>query len=280
MKIVQLRGGLGNQMFQYAFGQLLGKETQYDASWFEYTKKNLKVTHRNYELNFFNIQPKILTKKQMRKYKKNNKLLFFFGVETRLRKIIETPLNIYNPNFLNEEEGLFEGYFQCAQYYEPIRAKLLKDFVPKNEMSIKNKEILEQIQSTNSVSLHVRRGDYLKLQHIHGLCDIVYYEKAIEHISNHIKEPHFFLFSDDIDWVKENLKINYPYTVIDINHNDNSPWDIWLMKHCKHNIIANSSFSWWGAWLNENPNKIVIAPKKWTTDGEKTDIIPTIWKRI
>ncbi len=278
MKIVKLVGGLGNQMFQYAFGQLLGKETQYDASWFEYSKNNLNVTQRNYELDFFNIQPKRLTKKQARKYKKNNKLLFFFGVETRLRKIIEKPLNIYNPNLLNEKEGVFEGYFQCAQYYEPIREKLLKDFVPKNKISIENQKILEQIQSTNSVSLHVRRGDYLKLQHIHGLCDISYYEKAINYVSKRIENTHFFLFSDDIEWVIENLKINHPYTVVDINHDDKNPWDMWLMKHCKHNIIANSSFSWWGAWLNENPNKIVIAPKEWKANEKTLDIIPHNWK--
>ncbi len=279
MKIVKLLGGLGNQMFQYAFGQLLENDVYYDLSWFEYSKNSKNVTHRNYELDFFDIQIKKLTRKQAKKYKKDNKFLSLFGVKTCLRKIIEHPTNIYNPNLLKEKEGIFEGFFQCAQYYEPIREKLLKDFIPKNEINLENKKILEQILSTNSVSLHVRRGDYLKLQNIHGLCDVSYYEKAIEHISNHTKEPHFFLFSDDIEWVKENLKMSYPYTIVDINHGDKSPWDMWLMKHCKHNIIANSSFSWWGAWLNENPNKIVIAPQKWTVNNN-TDIIPSNWERI
>ena len=272
-------GGLGNQMFQYAFGQLLEKGIKYDTSWFEYSKNSKNVTPRDYELDFFNVHLKKLSKRQTKRYKKNNKLLFFFGIETRLKKIIENPENIYNPNLLKEKEGIFEGYFQCAQYYEPIREQLLKDFIPKNEISSGNKKILEQILSTNSVSLHVRRGDYVKLQHIHGLCNITYYEKAIEFISNKVKNPHFFLFSDDIEWVKENLKINHPYTIVDINHGDKSPWDMWLMKHCKHNIIANSSFSWWGAWLNENPNKIVIAPQKWTVNNN-TDIIPSNWERF
>ena len=280
MNIVELIGGIGNQMFQYAFGQLLEEDIFYDLSWFEYSKKSKNVTQRNYELDFFDIQIKKLTRKEAKKYKKNNKLLLLFGIKTKHKKIIEKPFNVYNPELLKISKGIFEGYFQCAQYVEPIRKQLLKDFTPRNKINLENKKVLEQILSTNSVSLHVRRGDYVKLQHIHGLCDILYYEKSIEFISKKIKNPHFFLFSDDIEWVKENLKINYPYTIVDINSGSNSPWDIWLMKHCKHNIIANSSFSWWGAWLNENPEKIVIAPQNWTIDNNNTDIIPTNWERI
>ena len=280
MKIVKLMGGLGNQMFQYAFGQLLGQEVYYDLSWFEYSKNSKNVTHRNYELDFFDIQIKKLTRKQAKKYKKDNKLLSFLGIKTSLKKINESSVDTYNLNILNEKEGVFEGFFQRTQYVEPIREQLLKDFTPINEINLENKKVLEQILSTNSVSLHVRRGDYVKLQHIHGLCDILYYEKSIEFISKKIKNPHFFLFSDDIEWVKENLKINYPYTIVDINNGDKSPWDMWLMKHCKHNIIANSSFSWWGAWLNENSEKIVIAPQNWTIDNNNTDIIPTNWEKF
>ena len=280
MKIVKIMGGLGNQMFQYAFGQLLGKDVCYDLSWFEYSKNSKNVTHRNYELDFFDIQIKKLTKKQAKKYKKNNKLLSLLGIKTSLKKINESPAGVYNPKLLNEKEGVFEGFFQCAQYYEPIREQLLKDFTPVVKISNDNQKILELIHQNNSVSLHVRRGDYLNLQHIHGLCDLSYYEKAIDYIAQHIEHPYFFLFSDDIEWVKENLKINHPYTIVNINSGSNSPWDIWLMKHCKHNIIANSSFSWWGAWLNENTEKIVIAPQKWNVTNTSTDIIPQEWKRI
>ena len=280
MKIVKLSGGLGNQMFQYAFGQALGNETVYESSWFEKTKGNSDITQRSFELNFFKCTPHILEPNDFKKLKKNNKFLILFGIKTKHKKITEKPFNVYNPKLLKITKGIFEGYFQCAQYYDSVREQLLKDFTPRAKINEDNQKILELIQKTNSVSLHVRRGDYLKLQHIHGLCDISYYEKAIDYIALHTVNPHFFLFSDDIKWVKENLKINHPFTVVNINSGKNSPWDMWLMKNCKHNIIANSSFSWWGAWLNENPQKIVIAPQKWTTSNTSTDIIPHEWKRI
>ena len=141
-------------------------------------------------------------------------------------------------------------------------------------------KILDLIHETNSVSLHVRRGDYVKLQHIHGLCDLDYYAHAIRFITEHLTNPHFFIFSDDIQWVTNNLKIGFSHTFVDINHGHDSAWDMWLMANCKHNIIANSSFSWWGAWLNQNPNKIVVAPAQWFADGQQTDIISDDWTKI
>ncbi|MDD3437516.1 MAG: alpha-1,2-fucosyltransferase, partial [Candidatus Gastranaerophilales bacterium] len=113
----------------------------------------------------------------------------------------------------------------------------------------------------------------------HGTCSIDYSTKAIKYICKYVKNPHFFIFSDDINWVIENLKIEYPFTVVDFNQN--SDWfDLNLMKNCKHNIVANSSFSWWGAWLNENPDKIVIAPRKWTLQNTNNDIIPKEWIKL
>ena len=142
--------------------------------------------------------------------------------------------------------------------------------------------MLAQIDKVNAVSLHVRRGDYLlaKNMSVLGVCGLDYYKKAIEYVAKNVKNPYFFLFSDDIPWVEENLKINYPYEIVDINNGKNSFYDLWLMKNCKHNIIANSSFSWWGAWLNENPNKIVVAPKKWMNTIKKVEVCPKDWIRI
>ena len=279
MKIVKLMGGLGNQMFQYAFGKVIGADA-YDLSWFEEVKKHPEATQRTYELNFFNCCPKFLSSKDSLRLQKNNKFLQILGIRTKHSLIQENPVNVYNANLLTLKRGIFEGYFQCAQYYDSVREQLLKEFIPQENISEKNKTILEKIKSTNSISLHVRRGDYLKLKHIHGICDLDYYQRAIEFITSKIKNPHFFLFSDDIPWVEKNLKINFPYTVVDVNHGKDSAWDMWLMKNCQHNIIANSSFSWWGAWLNENPNKIIIAPKKWFADGTVTEIIPQDWERM
>jgi hypothetical protein len=260
-------GGMGNQMFQYAFGQVLGNKVKYDISWFDEVKNNKNATQREYELDFWNINPSLITSTRICGFIKR-------------KKYIENPENIYNLELLKIKNGVIEGYFQVAQYYEPIRERLLKDFIPRNKPNAKNQKILDLIHRTNSVSIHVRRGDYVKLQHIHGLCDMDYYTRAVGFITNNVKNPHFFIFSDDSKWVIDNLKLDFPYTVVDINHGRDSAWDIWLMANCKHNIVANSSFSWWGAWLNQNPDKIVIAPKQWFADGRETDILPCQWQKL
>lgn len=279
MKIVKLKGGLGNQMFEYAFGKVIQADA-YEISFFYEQKFHPELTQRDYELDFFKLQLDFIDTKEIKKLCKKNKFLSFLGIKNHLPLIQENPISIYNPKLLQYNEGLFDGYFQCAQYYENIRDKLLKDFVPNKKPNQQNEKMLKKIKTTNSISLHVRRGDYVKLQHHHGLCDIDYYKKAIEFIASKVSNPHFFLFSDDIPWVEENLKIDFPYTIIDYNQGSDSPWDMWLMKNCYHNIIANTSFSWWGAWLNENPDKIVIAPQVWMANGRKTDIIPINWVRI
>lgn len=279
MKIVKLKGGLGNQMFEYAFGKVIQADA-YEISFFYEQKFHPELTQRDYELDFFKLQLDFIDTKEIKKLCKKNKFLSFLGIKNHLPLIQENPISIYNPKLLQYNEGLFDGYFQCAQYYENIRDKLLKDFVPNKKPNQQNEKMLKKFKTTNSISLHVRRGDYVKLQHYHGLCDIDYYKKAIEFIASKVSNPHFFLFSDDIPWVEENLKIDFPYTIIDYNQGSDSPWDMWLMKNCYHNIIANSSFSWWGAWLNENPDKIVIAPQVWMANGRKTDIIPINWVRI
>lgn len=279
MKIVKLKGGLGNQMFEYAFGKVIQADA-YEISFFYEQKFHPELTQRDYELDFFKLQLDFIDTKEIKKLCKKNKFLSFLGIKNHLPLIQENPISIYNPKLLQYNEGLFDGYFQCAQYYENIRDKLLKDFVPNKKPNQQNEKMLKKIKTTNSIFLHVRRGDYVKLQHYHGLCDIDYYKKAIEFIASKVSNPHFFLFSDDIPWVEENLKIDFPYTIIDYNQGSDSPWDMWLMKNCYHNIIANSSFSWWGAWLNENPDKIVIAPQVWMANGRKTDIIPINWVRI
>ena len=275
MKIIRLIGGLGNQMFQYAFGQIIKDDVAY---WFDQVKGNPNVATRPYELDFFKCNPWILSQNELAMIIEGGQQL---GGEFAYKIVEEIPPSVYNPELLKQENALFIGYFQCYQYYDQIRKQLLDEFVPSTSIDSENQKILDLIQKTNSVSLHIRRGDYVKLQHVHGLCNLEYYQKAIDFIvSKTSVSPHFFLFSDDIEWVKDNLKINFPFTVVDLNHEKKSPWDMWLMKHCKHNIIANSSFSWWGAWLNENPNKIVIAPKKWRTDDAPIDIVPPDWIRI
>ena len=178
---------------------------------------------------------------------------------------------------LRLKKGYVSGYFQVGSYYEQIRPFLQKQLYPREKPNRKNEEIIQKISSTNSVSLHVRRGDYLGLKNLHGICDLNYYQKAVNFIERHVENPFFFLFSDDPNWVKENLKLNHPYFIVDINKNEKSPWDMWLMSLCKHNIIANSSFSWWGAFLNQNEKNITIAPKVWFADGSAEEIHLKSW---
>lgn len=155
----------------------------------------------------------------------------------------------------------------------------------KYKSDVTNEQVAQNILSVNAVSLHVRRGDYvsnLTINQFHGTCSLEYYNQAIAQIAKKVETPHFFVFSDDPEWVKSNLKIDYSITIVDHNNADKNYEDIRLMSLCKHHIIANSSFSWWGAWLCRNPNKIVIAPLKWFNDKSinTTDLIPDGWIKI
>ena len=147
-----------------------------------------------------------------------------------------------------------------------------------------NKEVLEKIKSTEAVAVHFRRGDYTKkrVADKYGSCSVEYYKNAVEYIAEKYPNPEIFFFSDDIEWVKENLKFPYNCSYVANNTGDKSFEDLRLMSCCKHNVIANSSFSWWGAWLNNNKDKIVVAPKKWLQDSSfaQDDIVPKAWIRL
>lgn len=296
-KIVKLVGGLGNQMFQYAFAYALAKsfniDITLDMTWFEAVKNHEKVTPRTFELDVFNINYEVATKEDLKKIiptQHRQKLQRFLWKFFRIRKCKPSG-NIYIQNssyyfdndlFVYPDYIYYDGYFQHEKYFKHVRKDLLNCFQPNIALDEKNQQTLEKILSENSVSIHVRRGDYVTLEcakDFHGTCSLEYYQKAIKYIAKRVKNPHFFLFSDDLEWTIKNLKIEYPFTVVDFNQGKG--WlDLNLMKSCKHNILANSSFSWWGAWLNENPNKIVVAPKKWTTKKTKGSITPREWVKL
>jgi len=162
-----------------------------------------------------------------------------------------------------------DGFWGNEKYFIDIREILLEEFQLFNPSDEVNMKLAEQIGTCNSVAVHIRRGDYVTnpiTYKYHGLCSLDYYERAISEISKTTEDPHFFMFSDDPRWVKENIKTNYPTTYITHNTPAQGHEDLNLMFKCKHNIIANSSFSWWGAWLNINPNKIVYAPSRWANN--------------
>jgi hypothetical protein len=291
MIITKLMGGLGNQMFQYATGRRLayvhGVKLYLDTTWFKDT--NL----RNYLLNCFNIKNYIATPKQISKLKlkkngfRQKILTIFFKKSTEFSSthIVEKFFH-FNSELMNLPDHVYlDGYWQSEKYFQDIEDILRNEFTVKRPQSGKNLELSEMIESCESVSIHFRRGDYItdpQTIKIHGACDIEYYNKSVQLVAKHLKNPKFFIFSDDSNWVNENLKLNYPTTLVSHNQDVECFEDLRLMSQCKYNIIANSSFSWWGAWLNNKADKIVIAPKRWfrTEERDTRDLLPKSWIRI
>ncbi len=264
MRAIKIKGGLGNQMFQYAYGrnlEIAGKRIAFDISFFDGAKPVVD-TARIFKLNKFNIQTK-----------------------TRFGKFItKKDLFINYLNKIKRRLGFFvDEYYQNEKYFIGIADKIRKEFTLKNDFSAPAKEYLQRIENSDSVSLHIRRGDYVankKINAYHGVCGLDYYNEATRIIKEKINNPIFFVFSDDIHWAKENLKGN-EFVFVSCPEIEDIE-ELILMSKCKHNIIANSSFSWWGAWLNDNSEKIVIAPKKWFNDkkAKQMDIVPSNWLRI
>lgn len=261
-----LSGGLGNQMFQYAAGRALSlrHNTELCIDLYLLTKKT-KATIRNYELSIFTIETSvsksILNKIAVKGFGilKSSILLSTIGI------FCDEKAQFYDSRFeyLPDKTTLF-GYFQNENYFKSIFEQLKSDFTFRLPLSGRNDGMRKVIEQNTSVSIHIRRGDYVNANSNLPALDISYYKKAIEYIASHTSNPYFFIFSDGIDWVKDNLDLSgFNHQFIDWNKNEDSYIDMQLMSLCKHNIIANSSFSWWGAWLNNNPDKLVIAPHKW-----------------
>ena len=192
----------------------------------------------------------------------------------------------FDPSVIEVKGNIYtDGYWQSEKYFSEIRDLLLREFAFKYEQDAKNREIADKIKKTESISLHIRRGDYVRnsmTNQVHGLCSIDYYQEAVNYIVRKIPMCHFYIFSDDHAWVRENFTLDYPFTMVDHNDASRNYEDMRLMSLCHHNIIANSSFSWWGAWLNTNSDKIVCAPKKWFNDPTRNakDLIPESWVKI
>lgn len=294
--IVKFNGGLGNQMFQYAFAYTVAKKFNlqmfFDFCFFEDVKHTAIATDREFELHAFDIKCQEASKEDLAKVvfsKRQSKLQKFLWQNFKLKSFepdgndfLQKNSYVFDKTLFKKPYYYYNGYFQNEKYFKSEKENLIKCFTLNLPLDEQNQNVLNKILETNSVSIHIRRGDYITLENankFHGVCSLDYYKKAIDFIAKRVKNPHFFVFSDDIDWVNKNLKIQYPMTIVDFNQNQG--WfDLELMKNCKHNITANSSFSWWGAWLNQNPTKIVIAPKKWTVQKRKCDIIPKEWIKL
>ena len=271
MIIVNIIGGLGNQMFQYAIGKALSLKSKQKLKLDLTSFKNYPL--RNFELDVFKIDPEIASTEEISQVKQN-KLNF-------TEKYFHFDSEILDLN----QSAFLVGYWQSEKYFINYKNIILKEFILKNELSHQSNQFQKIIESTVSVSLHIRRGDYVTnptTNSVHGTCSLAYYKNAVSLISNRLKDPHFFIFSDDLDWAKENLDFIDNITFVELDENIPDYEEMYLMSQCKHNIIANSSFSWWGAWLNQNVDKIVIAPQKWFEDEtiNTNDLIPDSWIRL
>jgi Glycosyl transferase family 11 len=287
--ISRIVGGLGNQMFQYAAGRFLALNVsepfRLDVSGFAGYER-----HQGFEISrIFECDPEIATEEDVRDllgWRASwiaRKILFrpSFAMLHGARLVVE-PHYQYWPGIREISRNAYlVGYWQSEKYFSSASETIRADFAFRHPLSKQNAELAGRIRQTTAVSLHVRRGDYAsdaKTNAAHGLCSLEYYRAAVLHIAEHVERPEFFVFSDDIAWAKANLKMDFPCNYVDHNQGAESYNDMRLMSLCRHHIIANSSFSWWGAWLNPNPDKIVIAPKKWfANDNNIEDLFPAGW---
>lgn len=290
MIIVKISGGLGNQLFQYAFGQYLANKLSTDVLYDIQT--NLRInnfTPRTLALLNFNLKLNKATEKDIRKMRYFSKN----GLQRMERKLVQL-YPFLNTKYKVEKNShsefiqdvkdncYYDGYWQSYKYLTDNKIlKITKITIEENVRSRK-KDIISRIQKSESISIHIRRGDYLTVKNntnIFATCNLDYYFNAINYINQYVDNPVFYIFSDDINWAKENFNgIEYIFM------ENNEPYeDMYLMSLCKHQITANSTFSWWGAWLNNNNEKIVITPKQWYV-GElnKTvnELIPEEWIKI
>lgn len=290
MIVIEINGGLGNQMFQYACGRAtaLRLDTILRLTLPKQNTDKFFIT-RPFELNIFKADLKIASNKELNQFSPKLLISKIFNKVFKNNRYYSEQTFAYDTGLIKQKKNLFlQGYWQTEKYFSDYEATIKNDFTftaQKNESTIEHKKVIQQC---NAVSVHVRRGDYISspiANGFHGVAGLDYYEKAIEKIEQLVDEPFYFLFSDDADWVKENLMKNKKNVIVVEHNTGNDSWqDMYLMSICKHHIIANSSFSWWGAWLNENINKVVIAPKQWFANKEKNeqtqDIIPLCWIRV
>ena len=291
MVIVRLDGGLGNQLFQYAMGRSVagrhGTTLRLDI------ERLKRSSLRSYSLHRFKIAAELATQHERTKvsgqgrgWRSVVRILQHRKPYFKRATVLEKQQFRYDPNLEELQHDVYlVGYWQNPRYFQGIRELLRDELRLKQPLRHPSIDLLEHIQSTRAISLHVRRGDYASDGHIrkiYGICSQAYYARAVAKISQLMPAPHFFVFSDDPDWVRQNLVLDFPTTYVNHNAEGNEHEDFWLMSQCKHHIIANSTFSWWAAWLHDDGHKVVIAPSRWlAVDTYDTgDLIPAHWRQL
>ncbi len=287
--VVRVQGGLGNQMFQYAAGRALAKRLNLDLvldlDWFIGREEDFL----QYSLDNFNVC--CLTRKKFTFVPRIIRRILFlvldkFEGSLGLREVFKERYFNFNQSFLKiKSPVILQGYWQSEKYFNDIRTLLIKEFKLKQDLPPSSRTMLEKIEQCDSICVHIRRGDYLSNKNafaIHGICPNYYYIQAVRSISKTLSNPKCFVFSDEPQWVRDNIDLGITSTIVDVNKVDQPCFDMILMSTCKHFVISNSTFSWWAAWLSTYPRKRIVAPLKWFVSNERntSDLIPLEWERI
>lgn len=289
MIVVQLRGGLGNQMFQYALGRRLsldhGVPLKLDIRPLE------SDPQRRYVLDHFRIAATLVRPSEFawrlpRPLQMPRRLAWVPRWPGTMRYVHEGCGDPFDPRVLDTPRSAFlVGYWPSEKYFACVAEAIRAEFQLVTPMTGARTEVGEAIQAVDAVSLHVRRGDYVSnpvANAYHGTCSIEWYERAMMKIAETVGDPTFFVFSDDPEWSRRHLPSRWPMRFVE-PQSDGRDWeDMHLMAMCRHHIIANSSFSWWGAWLNPSSDKRVIAPQRWlaNTARDTSDFVPDAWERL
>ncbi len=294
--VARIHGGLGTQMFQYALGRNLarcsGARLKLDLTWYDGVHAR---TLRQYRLHHFHIQAEQATAAEIARAQGIGGWPGVAGkVGRRINRLrpyvrrswVQEQGPQFDPHILQRLGTVYlDGYWQSEQYFAASADVLRQEFQLRNAPDAANAAMLRQIDATSAVSVHVRRGDYVtdaKTNQYHGVCSLDYYAAAVNYLTRTVTAPHFFVFSDDPQWCREHLRFGYPVTLVEHNGAEQDYEDLRLMSRCQHHIIANSSFSWWGAWLGSYTEKLVIAPRQWYADPTRhaADRVPDEWVRL
>ncbi len=289
MILSHIIGGLGNQMFQYANGRALSLDRSVPLKLDTQDFEGYQL-HNGFELDrIFDIQTQIATEADIktvlgwRSHSLIRQRLFRKQLELLrgARLFVDTQFTTWSHISEVPDDCYLMGNWQTEMYFKHVEDSIRSDFSFKSPLDGRNKELADQINSSVAISLHVRRGDIAANPAslaFHGLCSLDYYRRAVSYLTERVTQPEFYIFSDDMPWVKENMHLPHPCHYIDHNKGAESYNDMHLMSLCRHHIIANSSFSWWGAWLNPCKEKIVIAPEQWfLAEFDSSNIVPSDW---
>ncbi|MBL4708660.1 MAG: alpha-1,2-fucosyltransferase [Flavobacteriales bacterium] len=292
MIIIRLKGGMGNQMFQYAFAKgiaaKLNTEFKTDCSLLLDRSRGKQHIYRNYDLSLFKVQENftlalsflsLIYKLKSSFIRKTITGLVAKGKRMEKEKQFHTDTTLLaSPS----DNAVYDGWWQSAQYFEDVKEELKEDFCFKSPLLRESLRIHQKITETNSICLNVRRTDFLTNPTLNAT-NLKYFLNAAKKMAEMVNDPHFFVFSDDMKWCEENLIFDFPTEFVQHNLKGEKFGNyLQLMIACKHFIIPNSSFAWWAVWLNENEDKKVIAPKSWFNEGEydTSALVPETWIRL